>query len=100
MAFVQGELVHHQTAHITRLEGAECGLETPLVQRLDGVPVQPSELADMADGHESQQGFDPGAQPAGQPRGRGQPGNMLGHSPTRQAVHSAHGESQLDALIE
>ena len=25
---------------------------------------------------------------------------MLGHSPTRQAIHSAYRESQLDALIE
>lgn len=54
----------------------------------------------MADGQQLQQAFDPGAQPAGQPRGRGQPGNVLGNSPTRQAVHSTHGESQLDALIE
>ncbi len=50
MAFVQGKLVHHQATHIAWLEGAKCGLETPLVQRLDGVPVQPGELADMADG--------------------------------------------------
>jgi len=100
MTLVQSELVHHQTAHIARLEGAECGLQTPFVQGLDGVPVQPGELADMADGQQLQEGFDPGAQTAGDSRGRGQPGNVLGHSPAPQAVHSAHRESQLDVLVE
>lgn len=39
MAFMQGELIHHQATHITRLKGAECSLYMPFVQRLDGVPV-------------------------------------------------------------
>src|SRR5690554_1912343 len=54
----------------------------------------------MADGQQLQQAFDPGAQPAGQPRGWGQPGNVLGDSSARQAVHPPDGQSQLDVLIE
>ncbi len=65
MAFVQGELIHHQAAHIARLETTQCGLETPLVLHIDSVPVLPGESADMTDGHELQQGLDPGTQSMG-----------------------------------
>jgi len=49
MAFVQGELVHDQAMHVAGIEGADRGLQAALVQRLEGVPVQPGEPADVAD---------------------------------------------------
>ncbi|MNE67102.1 hypothetical protein D3C80_1626920 [compost metagenome] len=63
MTFVQGELVHDQTAHIAWIEVAHAGLQAALVDGLDRVPVQPGESADMADRQHLQQRFDPCAQP-------------------------------------
>lgn len=50
MALVQGKLIHHQAANITRIEGADSGLQSTFVDLLEGVPMQAGEAADMADG--------------------------------------------------
>jgi hypothetical protein len=49
MAFVQGELVHYQATHLSGLERANRCVQTALVERFEGVPVQANEAADVAD---------------------------------------------------
>ena len=50
VSLVQGKLIHHQPPHLPKFDGAHTGLQTALVDLLDGVPTDPGELADMADG--------------------------------------------------
>ncbi|SER99539.1 hypothetical protein SAMN04244573_04706 [Azotobacter beijerinckii] len=93
MALVQGELVHHPATHVAGIGGADRDLQAALVQRLEGVPVQPGEPADVADRQQLQQALDPGAQAWG----RGQPGNVLGDAAAGEAIDTANGQAELHA---
>ncbi|MCY1462564.1 hypothetical protein D9M71_803520 [compost metagenome] len=100
MAFVQGELVHHQLTHLAWLKRPHRGFQAALVECLEGVPVQAGEAADMADRQQLQQTFEPDAQTLGQAGGRLQPVNSLGHPPTIQAIDAAHRQLEQHTLIE
>ncbi len=47
VAIVQGELVHHQAAYVAWLKNADRSFHAALVERLEGVPMQASQAADV-----------------------------------------------------
>ncbi len=65
MALVQGELVHHQAAYLAWLKNADRSFHAPLVERLEGVPMQASQAADVADQQQLQQTLKPNPQGSG-----------------------------------
>ncbi|MNF81410.1 hypothetical protein D3C84_636820 [compost metagenome] len=100
MAFVQGELVHHQAANITRLEGPDGGFQSTFVELFERMPMQTGEAADMADGQQLQQALEPDAQALSQAGGWLQPVDPLGHPPAAQAIDTAHRHLEQHALIQ
>ncbi len=66
MPFMESELVHDQATNLSGLEPADGRLQATLVELFEGVPMQTRETADVTDGQQLQQTFEPGAQARGQ----------------------------------
>lgn len=90
MSLVQGKLIHHQPPHLPKFDGAHTGLQTALVDLLDGVPTDPGELADMADGEVLNERFNPALHAPGEAGARGEPVDMFTDATTAQTVDAAN----------
>lgn len=101
MPNVQGEFIHHQPTHTLRIENTALGLQTPVVDALDDVPVQSLELGNVGDAQDLHQRFDPGAQSVRDALTRFEPAQTFGHTcPTLTTVEPANGYIQPDASIK
>src|SRR5690554_3991880 len=49
MPLLKRKLIHDQASNITRIKATHRGLQTPFIKRLDRMPMQPRELADVTD---------------------------------------------------
>lgn len=98
---VQGEFIHHQPTHTLRIESTVPGLQTPMVDAFDGVPVQARELSNVGDRQDLHQRFDPGSQSVRDAPPSVEPVQAFGHTcPTLITVEPANGYIQPDASIK
>ena len=89
MSLVQGKLIHHQPPHLPKLM-----VPTLVCKRRlsipDGVPTDPGELADMADGEVLNERFNPALHAPGEAGARGEPVDMFTDATTAQTVDAAN----------
>lgn len=67
MPLVQGKLIHNQALDTAGSKFAKQPFQALIIDRLDGVPVQPSQLRHMGNRQHLGQRFDPGPEPVGHP---------------------------------